>query len=118
MGDVVTLPGVEERQLDQVCERLLAFTNPLVKGDEPGTRHHRERTLRAVVDILRGRRPDALLVDLFDLDSNTRMAVGHLLSALFFDEREGVEDWLEETYDLLHDYSGTGWDPEATRERP
>ena len=57
MGEVVTLPGVEERQLDQVCERLLAFTKPLVKGEEPGAREQRERTLRALVEILRGRRP-------------------------------------------------------------
>jgi hypothetical protein len=113
MGEVVTLPGVEERQLDRVCERLLALTNPLVKGDEAGAREHRERTLRALVEILRGRRPDALLVDLFDLDPNTRMAVGHLLSVLLFEEGDGIEDWLEETHDLLHDYRDAGWDPDA-----
>lgn len=118
MGTMVTLPGVQEKQLDRVCERLLSFTNPLVKGDEPGAREQRERTLRALVEILRGRRPDALLVDVFDLDSNTRMAVGHLLSVLLLEEGDGIEDWLEETYDLLHDYCGGGWDPGAIPERP
>src|SRR5271166_5812185 len=82
MGEVMTLPGVKERQLDLVCKRLLALTNPRVKGDGPGEREQRDRTLRALMEILRGRRPDARLIDLFELDANTRMAVAHLLSLI------------------------------------
>ena len=117
MGEVMTLPGVKERQLDLVCKRLLALTNPRVKGDGPGEREQRDRTLRALVEILRGRRPDARLIDLFELDADTRMAVGNLLSLLFFEDHNGIEEWLEETYDLLHDYQCAGWDPEAIPER-
>ena len=117
MGEVMMLPGVKERQLDLVCKRLLALTNPRVNGDKPGEREQRDRTLRALVEILRGRRPDARLIQLFELDADTRMAVGHLLSLLFFEDHDGIEEWLEETYDLLHDYQCTGWDPEAIPER-
>src|SRR5208283_2836225 len=100
MSEVRTLPGVKERQLDLVCKRLLALTNPLVKGDGPGEREQRNRTLRALVEIPSGRRPDARLIDLFELHADTRMPVGNLLSLLFFEDHDGIEEWLEETFDL------------------
>jgi len=67
----MTLPGAKDRQLDLVYARLLTFTNLRVKGDGPGEREQRDRTLHALVEILRGRRPDARLIDLFELDGNT-----------------------------------------------